>query len=497
MINQKTIFKIIKRRWFLNILLPIFCIIFSVILFYLFYKGQYFLFVGLFIPLVLLLILIIGILSRIKVNSFLKFLFWLTIISAITGPAFLTVPLGDYHVFPFRIFLPLILFLIVLQVLMNQGKLSISLKKIKFYLLFLVAWFSYAMITLTWAQSKIDALRQIFFLFTGLLLIFLIILYIKNLKDLKNFYWLWIILTVVLLGIGYWEVFTGNHLPSSAYLGRATEYAGKFRPSTVFYNTNDFATFLGLTFPFILSWLHYKRKLKNKLLGIGLLGGSFYLLLATSSRANLLALILETFVLFFFLLNLNKKIKVIISTILIFSFIFFAFPTFTQRAFNRIDAELTSFTSEYEMTVGSNIMRINLARNAIYYLFHSYGFGVGAGNIEWNIANFSPYYASTLLNLHNWWLEILANYGVFIFTGYLLFYFGLIYNLWKIWHQKLNIKEKTICETLLLSLIGFSIGSVSTSSIMAFKAQWIIFGFALAFLNYIRLKNKHLVNSEI
>jgi len=417
----------------------------------------------------------------------LKFLFWLTIITAITGPTFFALSVGPYHLLPFRVFVFLILFLVLFQILLNKGRLSLSYKKIKFYLLFLIIWFVYAVITLTWAPSKTLAIRQIYYLFAGSVIIFLTILYLKNIKDLKNFYKLWIIITIGLLGIGLWEVLTGDHLSVSGCLGRVAARARKFRPSAVFYNTNDFATFLGLTFPFIFAWLHYKKRLRNKVFGLILLGTNFYLLLATGSRANLLALILEIFILFFFLLGLNKKIKCLIATSLLIIFLLIIFPIFTQQIFHQIGINLKSFTLIYKKTVGSDAMRIGLVKNSIYYLIHSYGFGVSAGNIEWHIANYSPYYVSTLLNLHNWWFEILANYGIFIFFGYLLFYFSLIYNLWKIWHKKLNINEKIICETLLLSLIGFSIASVSSSSLMAFKPQWLIFGFALAFLNYYRI----------
>lgn len=493
--DKESLHKITHTKWFLNIVLPGAGVIFATIFFYLIFSKNYFFALLLFAILFFTLFLLfqdyfLKICSKIKMNSVLKTLFWLTIITALTGPAFLTISFGSYHLFPFRFFLPLILFLILLQVLVNYGKLKASLKKIKPYLLFLAVWFAYAIISLSWAQSKIAALQEIFFLFTGFSLIFLIILYLKNLKDLKIFYWLWIILAILLLGIGFWETFTGNHLPSSAYLGRATAYAGKFRPSGFFYNTNDFATFLGLIFPFILAWIHYGKKRFSRFLGIILFGGAFYLLVETGSRANLLALILECFILFFFLLTINKKIKLVLSIVLIVALLFLLFPNFIQQIFNKVNLELSSFGSEYQMTVGSDIMRINLAKNALYYLFYSYGFGVGAGNIETHIADFSPYYTSTLLNLHNWWAEILANYGIFIFCGYLLFYLGLIYNLWKIWHKKLEINEKIICESLLLSLIGFSIASISSSSIMAFNPQWILFGVSLAFLNYYRLKYK-------
>ena len=113
---------------------------------------------------------------------------------------------------------------------------------------------------------------------------------------------------------------------------------------------------------------------------------------------------------------------------------------------------------------------------------------MGAGNIEWNIKSFSPYYVGGLSNVHNWWLEVLADYGIFIFAGFLFFYFKLNRDLWRIWNKNAVGIEKILCESLFLSLIGFSIASVSPSSIMSFAPFWLLFGFALAFLNYYRLK---------
>lgn len=429
-------------------------------------------------------------LRMIKGWSVLKLIFWLTIISSFFGPAFFTIPIGSYHLFLFRSFLPFIFFFIILQILINRGKLSLSTKNIKIYLLFLIFWLIYSIISIVWAIDKLAALRQIYFLFEGLFLIFLIILFVKNKKDFKNFFILWIFLLIGLLGIGLWEHLTGNHLALSTFFEEArTRF--KFMPTGTFHNPNDFATFLGLSFPFIIVWLHYKKGLKNNFFGIGILLTGLYILVATGSRGNLLALILELFVFFLFLLKLDKKIKTIVITILIISFLFIVFPSPISKIFKETTTQLKNFSSEYQWTKGSIINRLNLAKNALYYLRESYGFGVGARNIEWHINNYSPYWIRpNLLNLHNWWVEILANYGIFIFAGYLLFYFGLIHNLWKIWKQKLETYEKIICETIFLSLIGFFVASISPSSISAFTPQWILFGLSLAFLNYYRIKYK-------
>ena len=85
-------------------------------------------------------------------------------------------------------------------------------------------------------------------------------------------------------------------------------------------------------------------------------------------------------------------------------------------------------------------------------------------------------------------LEILINYGIFVFVGYILFYLGLVLTMWRVHRRTKNREEKMICEALLVALVGFFLASISSSSIMAFSPQWLLFAFALAFLNYQRIR---------
>jgi len=89
-------------------------------------------------------------------------------------------------------------------------------------------------------------------------------------------------------------------------------------------------------------------------------------------------------------------------------------------------------------------------------------------------------------NHHNRWLEVLINYSILVFVGYIIFYIGIIRNLWKLYHKDQTREEIMICEALLISLVGFFFARVSSNSIMAFKTQWLLFAFALTYLNYFR-----------
>lgn len=104
------------------------------------------------------------------------------------------------------------------------------------------------------------------------------------------------------------------------------------------------------------------------------------------------------------------------------------------------------------------------------------------------MAKFAVYDNEGVLNAHNWWVEIATNYGIFIFIGYLLFYFGLLVGLFRAYLKLESPFEKMIGESLLVGFFVFPVASTSSSSIMGFGPQWFFFGLALSFLSYYRNK---------
>jgi len=410
---------------------------------------------------------------------------YFTIISGFFACAFFQYDLGPFSIFPFRIFLIVLWLFFMIRLLFFHERLDASQIKVKRYLLFLGIWLSYAIFSLFWADFRIDALRYIGFLLMGSSLIFFAVLYFNKLKDLRCLYFSWIIVSIPLMGIGFWEVFTKNHLPNSTFFGTTC-----LEPSSVFGHSNDFATFLSLSIPFVWAWIRYgEGKWLKWIFGIILLAMSFFLLAKTFSRANFLAVALEIGFIFFFLFQLRRRIKIgfLVGLIIVL------FSIFSLRIPLRIShcayGFFKGFTDPSTSTYASTIERINVIKNSLYLFVTHLGFGVGAGNIEKHIAHFAKYPTYGATNPHNWWIEILADYGILIFAGYLLFYLGLIYNLGKIWHKINKRQEKMICEALLISLIGFFLASISPSSIMASEYQWIFLAFVLAFLNYFRLKS--------
>jgi len=421
-------------------------------------------------------------------------LVYLSIIMGVIGSAVGVFSVGPIHIFPYRILISLLWLFFVGEVAVKYGKICAAyIRGVKTYLLFLVFWLFYAIFSVLWALDRMAAVKQIVFLFMGVSVIFFVVYFLRNEKDLWDLYRIWLFVVVVLLPIGLWEVWTGKHLKVSNLYGYQPESIVRqykvFMPSTVFYNPNDFAFFLVLSIPFVFMWIKYTKKKPLQIIGGILLLIMIYLLLMTYSRASYIAIILELVFFFVFLLKFKHKIRFITAIVGGSLPVIVLYYQQIKQFVDLFIEQIFSLTSKYSLTTGSVFVRINLIKNALFFLWKTAGFGVGAGNVEYWMRNFSLYNTRGILNLHNWWIEILTNYGVVIFVGYVIFYLSLLRGLYKIYINEREADIRMISGALLLSLVGFSIASISSSSIMSLRPQWFLFAFALAFVNYEKTKD--------
>lgn len=427
---------------------------------------------------------------KVNVLSFQRGFLYLTILFSFSGPLFLSREIGPVQVFPFRVFLILQWLLFAGYIyFISDGHLQLSHIKVKQYLIFLAIWLGYAFISIIWAADQIAAVKNVIFLFTGVSIILFIVYFFRNLNTLKWLYLLWLLIFVVLIPIGIWEVTTGNHLATSTLLDEE-RYWVRFAPTTVFGNQNDYAAFIALTIPMIFVWIRYYSKLYIRILGVLVLIASLFLLIMTTSRSCYVAVFVGLAFWFIFLMQFKKELMTLVTVTAICILLLLAFPDWLQETFLVVQSQISSLEDATSATDASesDVIRKNLIKNAIYFAAQSAGFGVGAGNAEHYMERYSIYPTGRITNVHNWWAEILVNYGIFIFAGYVILYISFFLNLWRA-YRRLNFQpEVMICEALLVGLVSFFMASISSSSIIAFPPQWIFFGFCLAFLNYLRNK---------
>lgn len=425
-------------------------------------------------------------LGTVKVISLYKVLLYLVVIAGFFGSSFFSIDLGGFHIFLFRFLLLLLWFAAILYVFLNHGKLNISHIRVKYYLQFLALWGLYAVLTLAWVNSPAEAVRHVILLVSGISMSFFVVGYFTRLEDFRRLYFIWLLVLLPMIGLGFWNHLTGQHLAGSA-LAYAPERFIRM-PTAVFHNPNDYATYLALSVPFMLVLIRYAQSKITALWGLVMLLATLYLLVVTLSRANYLAVILGVSFWFLFLHRLSKKLRVAVLSVLLALSLFAVFPNQFADVTNNIGVQMASLAVGSELQEGSVGVRINLLKNALIFTLEHYGFGVGAGNIEYHMANYPFYDTGGIINVHNWWVEILANYGFFIFAGYLLFYWGIVISLYQAHSKQAERAAKMVCEALLVALVIFFLASISSSTIMGFTPMWTLFAFALGFLNYHRMK---------
>ena len=150
-------------------------------------------------------------------------------------------------------------------------------------------------------------------------------------------------------------------------------------------------------------------------------------------------------------------------------------------------ASLVYLGGVYDMS--GDEVRLNLWRNGLLFLGQTFGLGVGAGNIETWMAEFGFLDTEVIVNMHNWWLEILVAYGAIVFIAYVLMYSLLIYKLWKL-RWKVSDPLRAVNNSFVAFLIVFIFASITSANNMLIEWHWLIFALIISYLKLIEMQNQ-------
>lgn len=403
-----------------------------------------------------------------------KILIYISIITAMVGSAsIIAFDLGIIQLSLFRMVILLSFFLTIVKkkkIRLNRQDNSLYSKK------FMFIWVIYALFSLAWVQDYNMWAKSMFFLFIGLIVFITLPSYLKKSTDILKAFKYISIMVLLHNVFGWYEILTSN------YLFLATEkipaYSRGSFPVSTFGNSNDYATFLLFSiWVLYICIINTKTKIL-KVIYILLLVSSLFLLLSTKSRANLLALVLSIIV--FVIMSLRKSktrttLLIILGLILV---VLFVNPNIFRSVIISINENLkfNFFTQG-----GSDNIRLNLIKNGLLYLYSTLGFGVGAGNIEYWMIHEALYNTGGISNIHNWWFEILIGYGIIIFIMYIVFYYKLFKSaLLKFKYSRCKI-DMSISMGIMCFMIGYIIGSISSSSNINSEWLWVFWGIAVAY----------------
>lgn len=414
---------------------------------------------------------------------------YILVMTTFLNQSVLNIHVGIFSLFLYRLFLIVVVILFIFHVMKERNLPQFwNQVNVKGVLLFLLFWMAYGAVSLLWAKSIIEGIKSIILLGMGISFVFLAVFTFRKMTNLVLFYGIWMFMTVILMVIGLINHFSHIQLPTSTLYG-GPEYKLSY-PTSVFFNQNDFATFLTISFFFYLSFTKNSKHVFLKTTALLLSIISVYLIYLTDSRASLLGVIIGLIVYMVILLpRYLKRMAAIIgsSVFLLGTIVFF------RKLVDLFSAPTIHLRNEM---LPSNVARLNLLKNTLHFSLETFGFGVGAGNIPFYLKNMSIYPTNHVVEVHNWLAEIMGNFGILILLGYITMYAYLFINLYKFYKAGGNRNQKELLEACLTGLIGFAVSSISPSSVSNLFFHWVFLGLVISTVSvFAGKKHQHRENS--
>lgn len=293
----------------------------------------------------------------------------------------------------------------------------------------------------------------------------------------------WLAAFLITSLVAGWETLSGRHLPNYA-LGRTTELFMDYNfPASVFGNPNNYAFFLVAAFPMLIIGLMSSTRRSVRVLYALSAGALPIVVFATGSRMCMAAIAIQGVVVLSFV---GKRFVLRVAGFLLLAgcmVIFFlpaAFSDTVQKAFSM---GFAGGPGEWlnELSGGgrsSGAVRLNLTKDGLWMTENSYMQGVGPGNFQTIMTSgAAPYPAAHVINPHNGFVEILAQYGALV-TVLFLVWMGSCFALG--WHavrctslpRKDSLRITGLC--LVLAIGALPLTSMASSSFFNPSYSWML-----------------------
>lgn len=277
-----------------------------------------------------------------------------------------------------------------------------------------------------------------------------------------------------------------------------------FAMTTIFYNINDFCSLLAVTLP-LFFYNPQKSKRSNCLNLIILFMGIIvlamddanislvsvlaamiaYVILVRGYRLHNSAMIGGTLFIQLFGFRIYESVSVTIKNALVpltKKEIDFYYKQISGKVHNlaaqtTIGDVVASQLDSATKGSGSLLNRILLYKESFVAFFKTYGLGLGPAGFQRYFENNE--HESVLVNPHNWWLEILTQYGIFVFVAYLgsmlMLYIRMI---------KLYLRNNSCIYAQVIGMCtSFVIACIAPSSFLGYSYQWLLPALCIVMIN--------------
>lgn len=349
-------------------------------------------------------------------------------------------------------------------------------RNIKYTKAFMLIWLLYATTSLLWAKDQLLWAKNVFYLCVANACMYVIPRVVIQPKQIQCCLRSFVIMGLIHNIVGWYEVITGDY----RFLTTTTKawvYTYTQAPASLFGGENILATFLVFSTIFTIICLVESENKLGKLICMSLVISSVLLLFRTTSRGNIFGLAAAAIVYTYYALLRGKKhTKHIIALfIAIYVMLYLVFNTsILSTILEKLQIDFSSTQNS------SDVIRLNLIKSGLKYLVDSYLIGVGAGSSSFMLQHNAVYDTGNIVVMHNYWLEILTDYGVIIFTSLVVFIVRTFCSIRYIYRHTNNSMLKTIALGFMCCLVAFIPCSISGSSYLGYDWLWVFWGLVLA-----------------
>lgn len=393
----------------------------------------------------------------------------------------ISLPIGQMSIY--RIFSLMVLPIIIFTMVNRPKSFKINMNSTATLMVGVyVFWWIWAFVSVLWSISIGAWLQTMVLITIGVSSVVGIFLWTRDYLQWRTLIKaVWVMLTFLSLW-GLFEVLTGTYfLADVGKLDKYSTFATQpwtRMPITFFANQNDYATMLLAALPVNLILMNTTKHNLKKLLTLVCMILATLLIYQSGSRMSLLM------VFAFFIIYLALKIrwdinrhwvqKGVIITLGVMVLAMVLLPSVRDTFMDYIYILPRPYLS-------GDTARVNMWRNGLTYFGRTLGLGVGAGNIEVWMETFGTLPTRSVFNIHNWWLEILVGYGVFVFAAYVLGYALMVYRLFDL-RRFASKAQRQVMNAIITFLIIFIGASITSANNMLIEWHWVFFGLMIAYI---------------
>lgn len=387
---------------------------------------------------------------------------------------------------PVRIVIILIALKLLYGVIQKKGKLTCSNGKVIYPVVFYTFWFIYAVvISLIMSVDLGISLNAIVYILIGLILYLFLVQVQPDMRTIRSCLITIVVGLIINNIIAWYELITNQYLftlssDMSSYFTRHGFTVSFFA------NPNNFCLLLGFGFFVCMGLLLSTKNMFMRVVCIGVMISSVLIMIANVAQSNIIGVVLGGIV--WLLLYLRRQGNVKRWHIFVALAILVVALFMSGKIFMFLSSYLRSVEDILRDSSSTMGYRFLFIRNAISGLISKWGFGVGAGNSIYYV-----YGDYTLGNVHNWFIEILVDYGVVIFMGYVWLYAKQIVSFAKKTIYG-DIKSAWIYKVFCVILVSYLVSNISSSTMFTYEFMWVYWAFALYLYQY--NKGEHPDNEE-